>query len=68
MVKKQRATDSLVTFRNSQGAHARGTLMDLTRHAVVFEVYNPYSIVQLSEVLQELRINRAGAISIRAGP
>jgi len=60
MVKKQRATDSLVTFLNSQGSNARGTLMDLTRHAVVFEVYNPYSIVQLSEVLQDLRINRGG--------
>ena len=39
---------SLVTFRNSQGEAARGTLLKLDRNTVVFEVYNPYSIVQLS--------------------
>jgi extracellular factor (EF) 3-hydroxypalmitic acid methyl ester biosynthesis protein len=50
------ATDSLLSFRNSQGVESRGTLMSLTRHLVVFEVYNPYSIVQLSEVLSDLRI------------
>ena len=32
--------------------------MRLTRQTVVFEVYNPYSIVQLSEVLTELKINQ----------
>lgn len=45
-----------ISFRNSQGLIAQGTLMGLTRQGVVFEVYNPYSIVQLSEVLTELRI------------
>ena len=49
---------SLVSFRNSQGDAARGTLLKLDRSAVVFEVYNPYSIVQLSEVLQDLTIRR----------
>ncbi len=52
------ATESLVLFRNSQGAEARGTLMRLARNSVVFEVYNPYSIVQLSEVLQDFHIRR----------
>lgn len=51
-------TESLVLFRNSQGVEARGTLVHITRNIVVFEVYNPYSIVQLSEVLQDLRILR----------
>ncbi len=51
-------TDSAVVFRNSQGIEAQGTLMRLNRNAVVFEVYNPYSIVQLSEVLSDLRIRR----------
>jgi extracellular factor (EF) 3-hydroxypalmitic acid methyl ester biosynthesis protein len=51
-------TESLVMFRNSQGVEARGTLIHLTRNIAVFEVYNPYSIVQLSEVLQDLRILR----------
>jgi extracellular factor (EF) 3-hydroxypalmitic acid methyl ester biosynthesis protein len=51
--------ESVVVFRNSQHQEARGTLVRLTRHNVVFEVYNPYSIVQLSEVLVDVRIRRA---------
>ncbi len=50
------ARDSFVVFRNSQGSEARGTLLRLTRYLVVFEVYNPYSILQLSEVLNEVHI------------
>lgn len=34
----------------------RATLHRLTRYLVVFEVYNPYSILQLSEVLSDFRI------------
>ncbi|MGB0712378.1 MAG: class I SAM-dependent methyltransferase [Gammaproteobacteria bacterium] len=49
---------SVITFKNSQGEDARGTLLRLSRSAVIFEVYNPYSIVQLSEILQGLRIRR----------
>lgn len=49
---------SFVGFRNSQGIGARGTLLRLSRSTVVFEVYNPYSVVQLSEVLNELQIRR----------
>lgn len=52
------AIDRLLTFKNSQGQPARGTLLHLTRSTVAFEVYNPYSIVQLSEVLQDLTIHR----------
>lgn len=48
----------LITFSNSQGIPARGTLLRVSRSSVVFEVYNPYSIVQLSEVLRELIIRR----------
>lgn len=48
----------LVTFRNSQGVPARGTMLRVSRTSVVFEVYNPYSIVQLSEVLKEVVIRR----------
>lgn len=47
-----------VTFRNSQGVEARGTLTSVTRTGVIFEVYNPYSIVQLSEVLTSLVVRR----------
>lgn len=50
--------DSIVIFRNSQGADGRGTLVHITRRTLVFEVYNPYSIVQISEVLQGVRVLR----------
>lgn len=50
--------ESIISFRNSQNIEARGTLLKLTRTTVAFEVYNPYSIVQLSEVLHELTIYR----------
>ncbi len=48
---------SIIYCRNSQGAEVRGTLLRLTRHLAVFEVYNPYSILQLSEVLSEFQIS-----------
>ena len=54
--------DSFVAFRNSQGNEARGTLLRLTRFLAVFEVYNPYSILQLSEVLSDVRIFMANRL------
>ena len=56
----EQLADSVVVFKNSQGDPARGTLVSLSRNLVIFEVYNPYSIVQLSEVLQDLRLSRHG--------
>ena len=50
--------DSIVVFQNSQGLSSRGTLVHITRTKVVFEVYNPYSIVQLSEVLNGVKVIR----------
>lgn len=58
MSPKKAPLQSLVTFKNSQGEAARGTLLKFERTTVVLEVYNPYSIVQLSEVLSELTIRR----------
>ena len=48
--------DSLIVCRTSQGYEVRATPLRITRHVVAFEVYNPYSILQLSELLQEFRI------------
>jgi extracellular factor (EF) 3-hydroxypalmitic acid methyl ester biosynthesis protein len=48
--------DPAVSFRNSQGQQVRGTIITLQRRALVMEIYNPYSIVQVSEVLSELAI------------
>ncbi len=51
----------LITFKNSQNENIRGSLLKLSQNYIVFEVYNPYSIVQLSEILQEVKIQRAGS-------
>jgi extracellular factor (EF) 3-hydroxypalmitic acid methyl ester biosynthesis protein len=48
--------DSMIVGRTSQGYEIRATPLRITRHVVAFEVYNPYSILQLSEVLQEFKI------------
>jgi extracellular factor (EF) 3-hydroxypalmitic acid methyl ester biosynthesis protein len=60
MKKLHAEINELITFRNSQGLTARGTLLKLSQNYIVFEVYNPYSIVQLSEVLSDVKILRAG--------
>ena len=52
--------DPVVSFRNSQGEQVRGTIVNLQRKSLVMEIYNPYSIVQVSEVLSELSV-RMGA-------
>lgn len=49
--------ESFVTCHNSQGLHVRGTLMHLSERSVVFEVYNPFSIIQMSEVLSGFEVH-----------
>lgn len=56
---------SLITFKNSQGVEARGTLLSLSRTKIVFEVYNPYSIVQLSEALERITVRRGDSVIYR---
>lgn len=51
-----RNLSNVIVFRNSQSLQARGTLLKLSRTTLIFEVYNPYSIVQLSEVLEDMEI------------
>src|SRR3569623_1626131 len=50
------AQDSFILARNSQGLVVRAGVLRLTRYLAVFEVYNPYSILQLSEVLSDFKI------------
>lgn len=57
--------DSIVSFTNSQGTKGRGTLVHISRSMAIFEVYNPFSIVQLSEVLGEIIIMRGERIIYR---
>ncbi len=46
----------VITCRNSQGTELTANLLRVKRYSVVFEVYNPYSILQSSEVLSNFRI------------
>lgn len=50
------SSQSVITCRNSQGTELTANLLSIKRYSVVFEVYNPYSILQLSEVLSDFRI------------
>jgi extracellular factor (EF) 3-hydroxypalmitic acid methyl ester biosynthesis protein len=57
--------DSLVAFTNTSGVKGRGTLVHIARSVAVFEVYNPYSLIQLSEVLQEISVMRGERVIYR---
>lgn len=48
--------ESFILCKNSQGLPVRGSSLRLTRYVIAFEVYNPYSILQLSEVLHDFQI------------
>lgn len=50
----------MISFCNAYGEAVRGTIINLQRKSLVMEVYNPYSIVQVSEVLREVTV-RLGA-------
>lgn len=62
----QAQIDPVVSFLNTQGEAVRGTIVNLQRKSLVMEVYNPYSIVQVSEVLSELTV-RMGTASAYIG-
>jgi extracellular factor (EF) 3-hydroxypalmitic acid methyl ester biosynthesis protein len=57
--------NNLIVFRNSQGIQARGNLVKVSRTTLIFEVYNPYSIVQLSEVLHNVEIRSGDRVIYR---
>ncbi len=50
------SSQSVITCRNSQGTELTANLLRIKRYSVVFEFYNPYSILQLSEVLSDFKI------------
>lgn len=56
MQKTSPPLSSIVVCRSSQGAEITANVLRLRRHSVAFEVYNPYSTVQVSEVLRDFRI------------
>ena len=56
MISSDSGKESFIVCRNSQGSVVRATVLRMTRHTVTFEVYNPYSILQNSEVLSDFKI------------
>ncbi len=48
--------ESRVVCENSQGLKISGTILQLGRHEVVFEVYSPVAVIQMSEALREFKI------------
>lgn len=53
---KEFSRDNFLVCKNSQGEEFRAVALRMSRNEVTFEVYNPYSIVQLSEVLGDCKI------------
>ncbi len=51
-----RVQESLVSFQTAEGLELQGIPLRVTRHLVVFELYNPAATLQFSEVLSGLRI------------
>jgi extracellular factor (EF) 3-hydroxypalmitic acid methyl ester biosynthesis protein len=48
--------DTLVIGQTSQGAELHATLVRLTRHVVVFEIYNPAVVLRTSEVISNFKV------------
>lgn len=66
MVHSKKQIAPVVSFRNSQGELVRGTITNLQRRILVMEIYNPYSIVQVSEILSDLKV-KAGTADVYHG-
>ena len=48
--------ESEVIFQTAEGVKLRGALSRITRHAAVFELYNPSITLRISEALNEFKI------------
>lgn len=55
-------TNNSIKFENSQGAALSANILRMRRYTISFEIYNPYSSVQLSEVLKDFRIRLNGQL------
>lgn len=54
--------DKTISCHNSNGEAIQASLLNLDRYSASFEVYNPYSIMQLSEVLQDFQVKMQGKL------
>src|SRR4051812_38027431 len=55
--------ESWVVFSNSANLESRATVVRLTQHAVIFEVYSPTVVVRTSEVLEDFKVYIRDAIA-----
>mgnify|MGYP007050313075 CR=1 FL=1 len=62
------ASDCIVRVRNHEGAVGFGTIVGLSRYAVVFEMYHIGTVDRQSVVLPEVLIRRARRRSIPVAP
>ena len=49
-----------ISFKTFLGTQLRGTLIRMTRHAATFELFSPKSVLNVSEILKEFRIDFHG--------
>ncbi len=54
--------EKTISCHNSNGEAIQASLLNLGRYSASFEVYNPYSIIQLSEVLQDFQVKMQGKL------
>jgi extracellular factor (EF) 3-hydroxypalmitic acid methyl ester biosynthesis protein len=59
-MKSVETNEMMVTGETSQGAEFRASVVRLTRHLVVFEVYNPALVFRLSEVVANFKLIISG--------
>ena len=53
--------ESLITCRTTQGVDLRASVVRISRHLAVFEIYNTQVVLRLSEVLSDFRVLLAGS-------
>lgn len=56
MQKASPLLSSVVVCKNNHGEEITANILRLRRYSAAFEIYNPYSIIQISEVLRDFRI------------
>jgi extracellular factor (EF) 3-hydroxypalmitic acid methyl ester biosynthesis protein len=55
--------ESRVVCENSQGLQIVGTVVQLGRHELIFEVYSPVAVIQTSEALRKFKVHLGNYIA-----
>src|ERR1041385_494231 len=54
---------SWVVFTNNLGLETRATMLRLTQHAVVFEIYSPATVLRMSQILEDFKLYIGEAVA-----